>query len=164
MNVCREGVNGIEDRRQVVQQSEEDTIEIGRVPEEDIDRRKDHADSDAQDRQAKDREDQRKHMPAEIDVIDDTEQEIYRECQHEIHKRRNDPGKDKQILRDVDLLDDIGVSHQSSHAVGRRFPEVGHDDISGKQIDRIMRHRPAEKMIKDHAHDEQCQQRIQHAP
>lgn len=161
---CWEAVNGIKDCRQVSKQSQENIVQILGIPEKYKKCRQDHSNANIEDQQTQDWVSQRKHMPAEIDIVKESKQKEHTQHQPKIDQHRNVFGKQKQVFGNVDLSENLGVGHQRAHAALGGFLKKGHNNVARKQIGGKMRGIPAEQLCKDQFHHKQSKEWRQNAP
>ena len=80
----RKGIDLVEDRTDIVQQNKEHVIEIRYIPEKDKESAQDQTHADIEDHKTHHGEYQHQKMPAELNVIKQTEKEEYAQSQTEI--------------------------------------------------------------------------------
>lgn len=164
LHPCRECIDVVKDRRHVHEQHHEHIIQILGIPEKHEQGRQDHPDSNIEHRQGDDRINDSEHAEAERHSIDRNEHKEHHKRKAKIDYRRNVLTENEQILRHIDLRKNVRIAHQRLHPAGSRLPEIGEDQVPGKQICRIKRNAVPEKLRKDQFHDQQRQKRAENAP
>ena len=157
-------VHGIEDRGHVHDELSGNAPEILHVPEEDIQRREDHAHAEIEEQKKDDRVNEHNQPPREGDMVQNAEEKEHDQGQAEVDEALDVFGHQEQILRHIDLRKDGGVAQKRGHALVRGFAEEGEDQVAAEQIGRVMRGAAPEKLGEHQAHDQQHQQRRQDAP
>lgn len=157
-------VDGVEDCRHIHQKLGEHGPEVLDIPEKHEQRRQDQAHADIEQDQAAGRVQQQDKLPGEGDVIQNAEQEKHAQCQSEVDQSLDVLGQQEQVLRHIDLGEDIRVFQQRGHPQSGRLAEAGKDQVAAEQIGGIVLHRGAEKPGKDQPHHQQRQQRGEQAP
>lgn len=134
------------------------------VPEEDEQGGQDQPHSDVEQHQAADGVEKENQLPGKRDTVNDTEDEKHAQRQPEVDQCLDIFREQEHILRHIDLGKDPGISHQRGHPLRGRLIEIAEHKVAAKQIGGIVRHTAPEKLREHQPHDQQRQQRRQHAP
>lgn len=157
-------VNAVKDGGHIHQQLGKDRPQVLDVPEEDKQRRQDQPHADVKQHQTADGVEQHHELPRKRDAVQCAEQEEHAQGQPEVDQGLHVLGKQKQVLGYVHLGEDARVAHEGGHTLRRGLIEVREHQVSAEQIGGVVRHTPTKKLRKDQPHDQQGQQRRQHAP
>ena len=164
LDLWAEGVNRIENCRQIHQQLSKHTPQILDVTEEDKQSRQDHSHADVEQYQQTDRVKQADEAPGERDMVQDAEDEEHAERQAEVNQALDIFGKQENILWHVDLGEDVRIAHQRCHALIGRIVEEREDQVAAEEVRRIVRRVASEEIRENQAHDQEGQQRRQNTP
>ena len=159
-----EAVDRIKDCRHVHKQLCKHAPKVLNIPEKDKQRREDHPRTDIEQYQEADRVHQTDEAPGERDVVQDTEDKEHTERQAEVNQALDVFGKQKNILRHIDLSENVRVAHQRSHTLIGRITEKGEDQVAAEEVCRIVRGIASEEIRENQAHDQKGQQRRQNTP
>ena len=134
------------------------------VPIEHVERGEDEACAQIEQQQHEDRIQQGEKAPGKGDMIRGAEQKEHQKGQYEVDQRLRVFGQQEQILRNVDLREDVGVAHQGKHPLRAGLGKEAEHDGPAEEIDGVMGNGRTEKVPEHKAHDQQRQQRVQNAP
>lgn len=98
-------------------------------------------------------------MPAEVDPINGTEQEIDHQRQQKVNQGGYVSAEQEEVFRNIDLRQKSGVAHETFHAALGGFPVVSHHNVAAEQIGGVEGGVSSEKLREHQSHDQQGQQR-----
>lgn len=108
-------VNGIEDGRHIHQQLRKHGPEILNVSEEHEQGRKDQPHTNVEQDQAANGVQQQDKLPGKRNTVQNAEQEKHQQRQAEVDKALNAFRQQKQVLRHIDLRENIRIFQQGGH-------------------------------------------------
>ena len=157
-------VDGVKNRGHIHQKLGEHGPEVLDIPEKHEQRRQDQSHADVEQDQTAGRVQQQDELPGEGDAVQNAEQEKHAQRQSEVDQSLDVLGQQEQVLRHVDLGEDVCVFQKRCHPQDGGLAEAGKDQVAAEQIGGIVFHRSAEKPGKDQPHHQQRQQRGEQAP
>ena len=97
-------------------------------------------------------------------MVQNAEHEKHAEGQTEVDEALDVFGEQEHVLRHVDLGKNGRIAHEGSHALVRGLTEKREHQVATEQIGRVVRGIAPKKLRENQPHDQQGQQRRQHAP
>jgi len=157
-------VDVVENGGHVHQKLGKDRPQVLNVPEKDEQSRQDQSNANVEQHQTADGVQQQNKLPRERDVVQHAEQEKHAQGQPKVNEGLHVLGQQEQVLGHVNFCENARIAHEGGHTLTGGLVEVGEYQIATEQIGGVVGHIPAKKLREDQPHDQQSQQRGQHAP